>query len=534
MTAIPAHSQRLFRLGAILIVAAGLYRVLATTGDMLFDPVVYAQNAFNVLQGTFTLKTDSWFAHRLTVFLPVAPLYALFGVGTWTSTAWPLLASFVQLNLVLWVGWRRLGPAPALLATGFLAFAPLDVMYSSILNPDILIATFLTASAIFWIESVEDGGTPSRLGLVLAGLFFALAFVTRVFAVVILVFFALHWLWRRPGWKVALPFAVGALVVFVPLGIAYWAQTGDPLYRLGVVGGRYATAVKSEGTQFLYYPTLLLHPRHLITGIAPHLYLAGLLGAVLRPTRFRSVLLLWALPVLLYLQFGSMSAADYVPILKRERFLLPLSAPLFLLAGDVLWDLCRGISRLITRRVRATGETSPGAGIRLRSLTGFLPTGMASAGLLVVFFAGFLVVRDQYRDSEARVEAFEDVARVVRAWPDLAVLCDHWRTGYRLSYYLGFQEGADFYRGGDDSKRMGAPGSFGDSRLGYLRWYPDADLLPVSLAILDDDALSLTRSGKGTTRTYRSEEIPSYAYAPPDSWSLIGRFGTFRVFLVEE
>lgn len=519
------------RLAIALLAAALLYRVVATTGDMLFDPVVYAQNAFNVLQGTFTLKTDSWFSHRLTVFLPVVPLYAVFGVGTWSSVAWPLLASIGQLALVLAFGWKRFGPPAALLATAFLALAPLDVLYSSVLNPDIIIATFMTASMVTWIEAVHDPGRSSRVGLFLSGVFFALAFVTRVFAVILLVSILLHWIWRRPGWKVAIPFGIGALVVFAPIAIAYAVQTGDPLYRLGVVGGRYATALKSEGAQFLYYPSLLLHPRHVITGIAPHIYLFALIGGMLRPTRARLLLLLWALPVLLYLQFGSMSASSYIPILKRERFLLPLSAPLFLLAGDLVWDLARLAARMLTHRrpdsAGALGST-PDVGRSRRLRVGF-----AAVAVAVVCLASVLVVRDQRAIAAGRVEAFEDVARVVRAWPELPVLCDHWRTGYRLAYYLDFEEGADFYRGGDDSRRMASLGAFGDSRLGYLVWFPAAELLPRSLVVLDDEALAASRAGNDVTQTYRPQEIPGYAHDPPASWRLLGRFGGFRVYFVE-
>jgi 4-amino-4-deoxy-L-arabinose transferase-like glycosyltransferase len=100
---------------AILLVALA-YRCFGLTGDMYFDPTIYAQNAFNLLQGTFTLKSDSWYAHRLPVFVPLVPLYALFGVGTATSRLWPLLISLAQVALVIWLGRRLFDRTTALLA----------------------------------------------------------------------------------------------------------------------------------------------------------------------------------------------------------------------------------------------------------------------------------------------------------------------------------------------------------------------------------------------------------------------------------
>ena len=77
---------------------------------------------------------------------------------------------------------------------------------------------------------------------------------------------------------------------------------------------------------------------------------------------------------------------------------------------------------------------------------------------------------------------------------------------------------------------MGRPGSFGTSRLGYLCWYPDPQTLPEAFVVLDDDALRRTLICYAVTQTYRLEEIPAYAFDPPSSWTLAGRFGSFRVY----
>lgn len=500
-------------LGAILLVGL-LYRCYAMTGDMLFDPVVYAQNAYNLLQGTFTLETNSWFAHRLTVFLPVAPLYAAFGVHPWTSKLWPLMCSMVQLLLGAAVAYRLFDRTTARVAIAVAALAPMDVVYATVLNPDIVISTFMTAAVVCWVLAYDRSRAHAGL-LFASGLSSALAVVTRPFGVVLLLFYLLWIAWKRPplpelmkgvAWG-----AAGAAVVLAPLALAYVWQTGDVLYRLGVESGRYGEEAKSEGGRWLYYPRLLLHPRFTVTGLAPHLFLLGLFGSILRPTRSRLLVLAWGLPILLYLQFGSMSASEYIPILKRERFLLPLTIPLSILAGSVSVSL----SQFLGRRRRHG------------------PTALLWLGLLAFAASSLLVVRKERALGESSYRAFTEVVSRLESDPSRPVLFDHWRTGYRFSYYFGFDEGADFYRGGADSDRVGRPGSFGESRLGYLAWYDDPASLPASYVVLDDEVREQVQAGDSITGTYRKGDVPRYADPPPGDWISIGRFGTFRVYRVD-
>jgi 4-amino-4-deoxy-L-arabinose transferase-like glycosyltransferase len=501
---------------AILLVALG-YRCFGLTGDMFFDPTIYAQSAFNLLQGTFTLKTDSWYAHRLPVFVPLVPLYALFGVGTATSRLWPLFVSLVQVALVIWLGRKLFDRTTAILAGVLVALTPLDAVQGSVLQPDTVMAAFLTAAAGFWIASLEQDSRHPRVYPFLSGLCFALAVVTRENAAVLLVFYLSSILWERPRARVVLDAALGGALVIAPLLAVYAVTTGDPFFRFSAVAAAYDAPVMQEGGRFGFYPSLLRHVRHAVTGLGPALFALGILGGLLRPNRSRILLLLWALPILLHLQFGSMSITHYVPILKRERFLTPLTAPLALLTASVLLEWTSGIVRRLLRDSQAAGQRA----LRVAAI---------SLVVTVLAWNSFLIVRDQRRQSAAAFQAFQSVARVIARRPSLPVLFDHWRTGHRFSYYFGFREGADLYRGGDDRNRMGQIGSFGGSRLGYLSWYPDSARVPHALIVLDDDALERVRAADSFVGTYVRGEIPGYAYVPPATWKPLGTFGTFRVF----
>lgn len=501
---------------AILLLALA-WRLIPFTGDMLFDPIVYAQNAYNLLHGTFTLKTDSWFAHRLPVFAPLAPLYAVLGVGHLAGRGWPLLVSLGQVALVLWIGRRLFDRATAMLAGLIAALVPLDVVYGSVLQPDTIMAGLLAAAACFWIVAVEEPLRRPRLFPFLSGLCFALAVVTRENAAVLAVFYLLSVAWRRPRPGLVLWTALGVLFVLAPLLAVYALTTGDPFYRFRIVTGAYGRPVMQEGNRFGFYPSLLPHIRWAATGLGLPLLLLGVLGGLLRPNRPRAWLLLWALPMILYLQFGSMSPAHYVPILKRERFLTPLTAPLALLTASVLLAWTSGILGALRPRWS-------------RPRRDMVRTMLLSFALVILALNSFFIARVQRRQGHAAFRAFQSVIRVIEEEPNLPILCDHWRTGYRLSYYLSFREGADFYRGGDDRGRTGQVGSFGRSRLGYLGWYPDSTLVPLAFIVLDDDALRQAQAADSAGGTYERAEIPAFAYAPPLAWKLLGRFGGFRVY----
>jgi 4-amino-4-deoxy-L-arabinose transferase-like glycosyltransferase len=502
----------------VLLLAALAYRLYALTGDMLYDPIIYAQNAYNLLQGTFTLKTDSWYAHRLPVFLPVAPCYALLGVGSLSSRLWPILASLGQVALLLHFGKRLTGRGTAVLAALFAALAPLDVAGAATLQPDLIMAFFLTAAAFLWIRALEgpdQGG--GRRAAVLSGLCFALAVLSRENASVLILFYLGTALWRRTRCSALLWATLGGLLVALPLLIFYTAQTGDPFFRFHVTAATYGLPMMQEGARLSFYPSLLFHPRHGAAGLFAPLFILGLAAALLHPDRRRIWLLLWVLPLLLYLEFGSMSLTRYLPVLKRERFLTPLTVPLSLLAAS----FCLAVLAWILPRLFPRWGPARQA----------IARNLLLAGLVLVLGANsWSIVSAQRTRGRQNAQAFRSVVAVLRQSPDVPVLFDHWRTGYRFSYYLDFKEGADLYRGGDDRRRMGHPGSFGSSRLGYLSWYPDSTQVPRALIVLDDEALDEVSRARAGNGTYAPGDIPAYAYHPPDSWRLLGRWGGFRVY----
>lgn len=502
----------------VVVLAVGL-RLYGMTGNITFDSVVYAQDAYNLLHGTFNLATDSWYSHRLPVFVPVALFYAVLGVGNLSTNLWPMILSVLQVLAVLWVGRRLFGAGTAILAAAFMAMIPLDVIYAGVLAPDAILAALLTFSAAFWILGLEGRDKPSWLYLVVSGAFCALAGDARAYALFIAVFFAGHALVRRIALRALLWWVLGFALVIVPLVAVYARVTGDPLVPIRAMTAFYGEAEHGQGAGLLAYPLLVLKPGS-FTGLFALFIAAAGVWALARRTRQRWILLGWIAPILLYLQFGSMSLTSYVPVFKRVRFLTPLMAPGALLLASALPEALALAGDRVSRTLN----------VRNRALMGRVLLVCA----VLVLLANSLWVTRGFRGANAPVAAaFKSAVGVLRSDTHIPVLFDHWRTSIRFAYYFGFKEGSHLYEGADETKRMLKGPATAGTRLGYLKWYEDPDSIPAAFVVLEDGIMTAARKASAddpTRSRFPAKDIPYYAEDPPKSWKLLSRFGSLSVF----
>jgi len=506
-----------------VLLGALLYRLYALTGDIVFDPLVYSQNAYNLLNGTFRFDTLSMYDHRFTVFVPVALAYALLGVGTISTHLWMLFLSLLQIAALLWLGYRWLGREVAILGALLLALLPLDVVNAGMLGPDMVIACFVTCSAVLWIEAFEGRERPSRKSLFLAGLFCGLAVLTRPYAIVMLLFFGGYAIWRRTSLRSLFWLCLGLTLVGAPILLLYAIVTGDPLYSLRSISALCAAPPIPEGARLLYYPRLIWKFKS-ETGLFAPLFAAAAVVGLIKPTRQRLVLLLWIMPMLIYLQFGSQSWTSYVPVVKRERYLTPLLAPGALLTALVLLEELPLIVRSAGRLFRFSNSNR-------------MSRYLLSCLVILLCASSFVYVRHYRKELLGVANSFRNVVVVARSEPKLPVLIDHWRTAIRLSYYFGFKEGSHFYIGEDETQRMTRTPVFENSRLGYLKWYENPADLPEAFIVLEDEILASAEKAAAidpSRSTFPAKDIPAYCSNPPASWQLLGRFGSLRVFRTGE
>jgi 4-amino-4-deoxy-L-arabinose transferase-like glycosyltransferase len=502
-------------LGVLAVAIA--FRLHGLHHNLLYDHLTYAQYAYDIVQGTFTLRDNYAFAHRLPVFVPMAPAYAVLGVSSLSTMLWPFLLSLVQVGLVIALGSRLFDRPTGLLAGLFLAMVPLDVIYSGIPGADGIMATFLTGAVALWLWGTDGPRAPRRLLLFLSGACFAAAGMTKMYAAVLGFFFLVDLLWRRPPRRCGLWALLGALAVAAPVMLLYRLDTGDALYPLTVQSQTFGERISRQDFAPLYYSRYLANPRSAI-GLFGPLFMGAFLIGLWRPDRARRLLFLWILPLFLFLQFGSMGLHEFRPVNKELRYLSPLFAPLSLLAASVAVQVASWAG---------TGRWSRTLRVRPERVRGVL-LGLLLAGLTL--FSWYRV--GQFRDERRRVaRSYETVEAFLRRTPSLPIFFDHWRTGLAFSYYFEFEQGANFYHGAEDNRRIGQPGSFGRSRFGFLPWFRDPARIPRGFIVLDDEVLALARKAGSPPAPYLGVVVPAYCFKPPAGWTPVLRAGRLRVFL---
>jgi len=321
-------------LALALVVEAFL--ILASQSDMsASDPLAYAENAYSIQDhpgAYFAAPPDHPFVMRLGLTVPLAGVYRVFGVGTLTTAAIPLVAALAILVAVF----LAVPPGRARVFALLFGVAAMPlVRYGSVLGVDVP-CTALLAWSLLLLARRERGRH------VLAGamaLWFA-AFLVKESAI----WCAPAWLYaavsdsREAGWRATLRAYLPALAAGAVLAASYlWLCDhlwGNPLARFAGVQElanehSWSLAGKPAGVwlrRLTWGPPLLL-----LTTFGPALLLALLAPRHLpRPARVWAVA---TLSIVALFWFGSASTASYDPLPLMQRMLLPALPGVVVLAA---------------------------------------------------------------------------------------------------------------------------------------------------------------------------------------------------------
>ena len=221
--------QRLSRVNGWLFAALALAAVLVAINWVGYDGAddrSYALGAEAWLRQLPAVGTDHW-ATRHTVVLPVAFSLALFGRHEFALAIPSVLYFFGLLLVNHHFSTRFLGARAAALLVMLLAATPAFVVQASYINIDI--AEVFFASLSFWLFVAGD----KRASMLFwSGAAAGLAFLTRETSAVLLVFFAVCFVFdKAPARKTYLYLALGFVAAVGVELIYFWIMTGDLLYR---------------------------------------------------------------------------------------------------------------------------------------------------------------------------------------------------------------------------------------------------------------------------------------------------------------
>lgn len=356
-------------LGLILVGAA--IRGYFDFGLVKVDPFTYADAAGSIAHGERVYDSEVtgsvYYTQyiRLSLILPAALFYKLFGVSDFASTVWPVALSLGMAVLAYIAGRMISGRTAGLIAAAAVCLFPLNVINSTQFLPDIVLAAFSSLAMVCLLAATELPDTTRRQRFwlyVVTGAAIALACYARFTAVSLLPGIALILVARRRVGFDVLGLAAGGLGVFA-LAQVFLLSYGASLFEDVRV-----LRAESESVLNLQfdYARIFLTDRM----FWPFFYAAGAgLGLFVWRRGFQALYRSPVFPLMVliafqyvYLEF-LMSLPGVVTWWKEPRYALPIVFPV-LVIGAAGWAEALGPA-LAGRRPLAAALAAGGGGLLL-------------------------------------------------------------------------------------------------------------------------------------------------------------------------
>jgi hypothetical protein len=335
------RSRTLWPLALIWIGALAL-RIAFFTGLALGDDVFYAtQSAALTHEGSWPPAPLHWHT-RLGIVLPTTLSLEILGLRPLAFVLWPLLASSLAVLVCFRVADDVADRRTAWLAAAFQAAFPLEIIYSTHLFPDVVVALFSVLSIWYWCRALRDDQPRDYLW---AGAFFAAAYLCRETVLLEGPIYLALWAWagriRRP--KLLWVFLIPILVLLLESAL-YAATAGTALYRWKAVMTQLQDpvtlgmiAASSTGGSFWTDPLFMLLFRQEF-GLY-HLVALLSLPLVLRNWPNGRMLAVWLCVGYLWLYYGTTSPTSWVTLQRDPRYVASLTVPSVILVARCAWLL---------------------------------------------------------------------------------------------------------------------------------------------------------------------------------------------------
>ncbi|MFZ5800390.1 MAG: ArnT family glycosyltransferase [Candidatus Omnitrophota bacterium] len=490
----------------ILLAVGAILRLAMNSGVSSPDSFFYTQHAADLLQGKFNMGIQTYVDfYRYVVWMPITLFFKLFGINDMVAIMWPFLCGVGSLVVIYLLGNLLFNRTTAWLAVFILAFLPLEVIVSTSVLSDVFVE-FFSGWAIFLFLRQELVSTRrSWVIYAFAGVLMGLAINARFSTVILGLFFAGYCLWKKAFRWHYVWFACGVIVVIVfSLAISWWC-TGDWFFAYKVSNqwfrGLHATAKYDPAFQS-YFETLSLtyYPRSLLGlsryGLANfsfffYLFLAAMIYSIAKKKKDMVILLIWVIPVFLFLQFGFIDLKNRIPIHHDERYLTIIIIPMVLSVAAFLSEW------RVTSEVKS-GKTSAGIVILL----------------LIIFalsslYGAFRIRKNLSVDASPYKLAYERL----KLLPLKPIYCISRQWPLRLNFYFQYRLGYDYF----ENLRGG--------KLSYLKLVegtPDYRSIQ-GYVVLHERYVYFDDYGHPLARR---NDLPGYIYQLPAGWKLVDSFKT--------
>jgi hypothetical protein len=325
-------------MAGLLAVAVGL-RLLYFTGLALGDDVFYSTQALAWSQsGTWPPEPLHWHT-RLGIVAPTALVLKILGTSPISFVLWPLIASTGSV-LVCFAAARDLTDRrTAWLAALFQTVFPLELIYSTHLFPDVIVAFFSGLSIWFWIRALRNDRGADYFW---SGLFFAAGYLCRETVLMEGPIYLVLWTWagrlRRP--RLTWVFLAPLVVLLCECGL-FAMTAGSALYRWNAVLAQQGNTENLElirastsGGNFWTDPLLMI-AAHQEFALYHLLAIPTAIYALWRWPMVRP-LAIWLLVGFVWLYYGTTVPTRWVTLQRDPRYAASLTIPAVILLAFAL------------------------------------------------------------------------------------------------------------------------------------------------------------------------------------------------------
>ncbi len=310
----------------LIVLFALALRLYFFVGYNLSNDMSYVNYAVHIFDKGF-LPADSN-GVRIAFLYPVGLSLKVFGVSDLSAILYPLLTSILSIVLIFYFGKILISQKAGLLAAFFLSIYPLDIIYATQTMTDVPLSFLTALSALLFILGMRENNAKFFL---LSGIVLGLAYLTNITGLLVLLFMAGYAAYTRKMSRSYAFVLIGFLLLFSLESVRYFGTSGDLLLRLKVVDAHYSGPDSSYNTDLNFYPNLMLNkgPQS-IYGIFFYAFFISAAYFLWKRNKSTDILLIMFFSFFLYLQFGSRSFHEYMPIHKLDRLLSVLSVPMML------------------------------------------------------------------------------------------------------------------------------------------------------------------------------------------------------------
>jgi 4-amino-4-deoxy-L-arabinose transferase-like glycosyltransferase len=293
-------------------------------------------------------------------------MFKLFGISNISATIYPLFCSLGTILLAYFGGRLLFNSQTGLISALLLCFYPLNVLYASWIMPDIPVEFFMSLGIILFLFIYKKGLKVFYLYIV--GVLFGIVYLINIRSIVCfftIIPFFLIWFRKKKFLQWALLISLflgGFLTVFTLEGIYNLKRANDFFLNYHRTTQYYSAKNSSFlkagiNNRLSFYPKLIFNlddnlqfmkrNTNWIYGYFFYLFCISVLFLLSVRKREIIIPLWWFLSLFLYMQFGSMSLNEYIPIHRLDRHLTIISIPMVIICGAFLACLVNSKVRIV-------------------------------------------------------------------------------------------------------------------------------------------------------------------------------------------